>query len=89
MKEFKIIFMSQIATILFLGGLILGITITEPIMFYIVKEVKIPPKQFFPKEIIQRAMISHGTYAASKEECGDWIYINKEGVPCKLFRDVK
>ncbi len=87
MKEFKTIFTSQIAIIFVLGGLALGTTIAKPV--YIIKEIKIPPKSFFPLTIIKEAKAYHGTYATSKEECGDWIYINKKGVPCKLFLNVK
>ena len=87
MKEIKIIVLVQIGAILLLGGVALGTLAGYPV--YITKIVKVMPEQVYPEYVMKHAKRYHNIPVATKEECGDWIGIRKDGVPIKIFREVK
>ena len=86
MKEYLIIFIRIFYSILLLICLIilaLGwlkiCKITEDRDQERIKHYKIEG------EVVRQAKKYHGVYLASKKADGIWIFINKDGVPCRLF----
>ena len=86
MTEFRYIFLSQILTIAFLVGIVLGTQAGYPV--YHTRIVKVMPEQIYPEYVMERAMRFHGIPVATKEGCGDWIGIDKKGRPFKIFIEV-
>ena len=81
MTEFKYIFISQLAAILFFLGVALGSTVQE------VKVVQLPPIKLPGQEFVMgKAMYSHDTKIATYDEKKRmWWYRDKKGRFCSLF----
>ncbi len=83
MKEFNLIFVSQILVIIFGLGIIFGSFIGVPV--YYTKIVRVLPEQIYPEIVIRKAMKWNGVYVATRDENGEWLFIDRYGKPCKLF----
>lgn len=86
MKEFKFIFLSQILIINLLFGICLGNLTGYPI--YHTKIIKVMPEQIYPEYIMKQALRHNGVLWAYKDG-KNWLFINKKGISCKLFKGVK
>lgn len=84
MKEIKYLFLSQVTAILFLLGIAIGSTVQEKVIVYLPSPVLCPPTI-----VEERAMSFRGTLGCHYDEkARAWLFIDKQGRPCKVFMDV-